>query len=222
MSDGFFDLEDQPRRVVVVGAGYIAVELAGVLNTLGSEVHLIIRQDNFLRTFDPTLYETLGAWASHTGINIHKKSKVTKVDGERGKTLTIHTDKGETIEADTLIWAIGRHANTEGLGLEELGVELNKKGDIVTNEYQESNVPGILAIGDVQGRALLTPVAIAAGRRLSNRLFGPEKFKNDKLSYEDIPTVVFSYVMNQCCEFHESDTFLAQAPANRYCRADGA
>lgn len=156
-SDGFFDLEDQPRRVAVVGAGYIAVELAGVLNTLGSEVHLIIRQDNFLRTFDPTLYETLGPWAEHTGIKIHKRSKVTKVEGERGQTLTVHTDKGETFDVDTLIWAIGRHANTEGLGLEELGVELNKKGDIVTNEYQESNVPGILAIGDVQGRALLTP-----------------------------------------------------------------
>ncbi|PSR80664.1 hypothetical protein PHLCEN_2v6684 [Hermanssonia centrifuga] len=192
-SDGFFDLEDQPKRVAVVGAGYIAVELAGVLNTLGTETHLVIRQDHFLRTFDPTIYETLGNWADHTGIKIHKKSKVVKVEGTKGQTLTVHTDKGEKIEVDTLIWAIGRHANTEGLGVEELGVKLDKKGDIVTNEWQESNVKGILAIGDVQGRALLTPVAIAAGRRLSNRLFGPPKFKNDKLSYEDIPTVVFSH-----------------------------
>ncbi|KAI0684148.1 glutathione reductase [Cytidiella melzeri] len=192
-SDGFFDLTEQPKRVAVVGAGYIAVELAGVLNTLGSETHLIIRQDNFLRTFDPTIYESLGTWAEHTGIKIHKRSNVTKVEGQPGQTLTVHTDKGETLEVDCLIWAIGRHANTEGLGVEELGVKLDKKGDIVTNEWQESNVPGILAIGDVQGRALLTPVAIAAGRRLSNRLFGPEKFKKDKLSYEDIPTVVFSH-----------------------------
>lgn len=191
-SDGFFDLEDQPKRVAVVGAGYIAVELAGVLNTLGTETHLIIRHDNFLRTFDPTLYETLGKWAEHTGINIHKQTKVVRVEGERGKTLTVHTNKGEKFEVDTLIWAIGRHANTEGLGLEELGVELDKKGDIVTNEWQESNVPGVLAIGDVQGRALLTPVAIAAGRRLSNRLFGGPKYQNDKLSYENIATVVFS------------------------------
>ena len=191
-SDGFFDLADQPKRVAVVGAGYIAVELAGVLNTLGSETHLIIRHDNFLRTFDHTLYEALGSWAEHTGIKIHKQSNVTKVEGQKGQTLTVHTDKGETLEVDTLIWAIGRHANTENLGVEELGVNLDKKGDIVTNEWQESNVPGIYAIGDVQGRALLTPVAIAAGRRLSNRLFGPEKYKNDKLDYENIATVVFS------------------------------
>ncbi|KAJ3557971.1 hypothetical protein NM688_g1181 [Phlebia brevispora] len=192
-SDGFFDLEEQPKRVAVVGAGYIAVELAGVLNTLGTETHLIIRHEHFLRTFDPALYETLGSWAEHTGIHIHKQSKVVRVDGQKGQTLTVHTDKGETIQVDTLIWAIGRHANTEGLGVEELGVKLDKKGDIITNEYQESNVPGILAIGDVQGRALLTPVAIAAGRRLANRLYGPPKYKNDKLSYEDIPTVVFSH-----------------------------
>lgn len=193
-SDGFFDLEEQPRRVAVVGAGYIAVELAGVLHTLGTETHLIIRKDNFLRTFDPTIHEALGKWAEHTGINIHRQSNVTKVEGQKGQTLTVHTDKGETIEVDTLIWAIGRHANTEGLGVEELGVKLDKKGDIITNEWQESNVPGILAVGDVQGRALLTPVAIAAARRLSNRLFGPEKFKQDKLDYENIATVVFSSV----------------------------
>lgn len=193
-SDGFFDLEDQPKRVAVVGAGYIAVELAGVLHTLGSETHLIIRQDNFLRTFDPSIYEALGKWAEHTGINIHRRTKVVKVEGQKGQTLTVHTDKGEKLEVDTVIWAIGRHANTEDLGVQELGVNLDKKGDIITNEWQESNVPGVLAIGDVQGRALLTPVAIAAGRRLANRLFGPAKFKSDKLSYEDIPTVVFSCV----------------------------
>ncbi|KAI0345084.1 glutathione reductase [Trametopsis cervina] len=192
-SDGFFDLEDQPKRVAVVGAGYIAVELAGVLNTLGSETHLIIRQDNFLRTFDPDIYQALGKWAPHTGIKVHSKSNVTKVEGAKGQTLTVYTDKGEKLEVDTLIWAIGRHANTENLGVEELGVKLDKKGDIVTDEWQQSNVPGIYAIGDVQGRALLTPVAIAAGRRMANRLFGPEKYKNDKLSYEDIPTVVFSH-----------------------------
>ncbi|KAI0093747.1 glutathione reductase [Irpex rosettiformis] len=192
-SDGFFDLVDQPKRVAVVGAGYIGAELAGVLNTLGSETHLIIRHDDFLRTFDHTLYEALGSWAEHTGIKIHRQSNVTKVEGQKGQTLTVYTDKGEKLEVDTLIWAIGRHANTEGLGAEELGVNLDKKGDIITNEWQESNVPGIYAIGDVQGRALLTPVAIAAGRKLANRLFGPEKFKNDKLSYENIATVVFSH-----------------------------
>jgi len=193
-SDGFFELERQPKRVAVVGAGYIAVELAGVLHTLGSETHLIIRHDNVLRTFDPTLQETLTPWMEHTGVRLHKNSKVVKVEGERGKTLTVHMDNGGKVEVDTLLWAIGRRANTDNLGLEDVGVKTNDHGDIVVDEWQATNVKNIYSIGDVQGKALLTPVAIAAGRRLSNRLFGPEKFKNDKLNYENIPTVVFSYV----------------------------
>jgi glutathione reductase (NADPH) len=127
-------------------------------------------------------------------VKIHKKTKVTKVEGTKGGPLTIHTDSGEPFEVDTILWAVGRHANTEGLGLENVGVNVDSKGDVIVDEWQASNVKNIWAIGDVQGKALLTPVAIAAGRRLSNRLFGPEKFKEDKLSYEDIPTVVFSYV----------------------------
>ncbi|KAL4075383.1 hypothetical protein V8B97DRAFT_1867625 [Scleroderma yunnanense] len=191
-SDGFFALEDQPRRVAIVGAGYIAVELAGVLNSLGSETHLIIRHDKVLRSFDNTMQDTLTPWMEHTGIKIHKHSNVVRVEGEKGKTLTVSTDKG-VIEVDCLIWAIGRHANTDGLGLEDVGVKVDKKGDVIVDEYQNSVVKNIYAIGDVQGKALLTPVAIAAGRRLSNRLFGPEKFKHDKISYENIPTVVFSH-----------------------------
>jgi glutathione reductase (NADPH) len=191
-SDGFFALEEQPKRVAVVGAGYIAVELAGVFNGLGSETHLIIRGETVLRTFDPAIQQTLTPWMEHTGIHLHKSSKVVKVEGEKGKTLTVTTDKGETVEVDALVWAIGRKSLTAGMGLEELGVKLNSHGDIVVDEYQNSTVKGITAIGDVQGKALLTPVAIAAGRRLSNRLFGPPEYKDDKLSYEDIPTVVFS------------------------------
>lgn len=193
-SDGFFDLEDQPKRVAVVGAGYIAVELAGVLHTLGSEVHMFIRGETILRTFDVSIQETLTSWMEKTGIVFHRGHQVKKVEGTKGQALTVYTDKGDKVEVDCILWAIGRHANTEGLGLEKLGVKLDKKGDVITNEYQESNVKGIHAVGDVSGRALLTPVAIAAGRRLSNRLFGPEKFKNDKLDYANIPTVVFSCV----------------------------
>ncbi|KAJ7090374.1 glutathione reductase [Mycena belliarum] len=192
-SDGFFALKEQPKRVAVVGAGYIAVELAGVFNALGSETHLIIRGETVLRTFDPAIQETLTPWMEHTGLHLHKSSKVVKVEGEKGKTLVITTDKGETIEVDALVWAIGRKALTAGLGLEDLGVKLDSKGDVVVDEYQNSSVKGITAIGDVQGKMLLTPVAVAAGRRLSNRLFGPLQFKDDKLSYEDIPTVVFSH-----------------------------
>jgi len=192
-SDGFFELEEQPKKVAVVGAGYIAVELAGVLHTLGSETHLLIRHDKVLRTFDPVIQDTITPWMEKTGINIHKQTNVVKVEGQKGKTLTVHTDKGDKIEVDVLLWAIGRHANTEGMGLEEIGVKVDKKGDVVVDEYQNTNVKGITSIGDVQGKALLTPVAIAAGRRLSNRLFGPENFKNDKLDYTNIPTVVFSH-----------------------------
>ncbi|KAJ7349025.1 glutathione reductase [Mycena albidolilacea] len=192
-SDGFFALEEQPKRVAVVGAGYIAVELAGVFNALGSETHLVIRGETVLRTFDPTIQDVLTPWMEKTGLSLHKSSKVVKVEGEKGKTLKVTTNKGETIEVDALVWAIGRKALTENMGLEELGVKLDSKGDVVVDEYQNSSVKGITAIGDVQGKALLTPVAIAAGRRLSNRLFGPPEFKDDKLSYEDIPTVVFSH-----------------------------
>lgn len=212
-SDGFFDLEEQPKRVAVIGAGYIAVELAGIFNALGTETHLLIRGDTVLRTFDPTIQETLTPWMEKTGVNLHRQTQVTRVEGARGQVLTVHTNKGEKIEVDVLLWAIGRKANTDGLGLEELGVALDKKGDITVDEYQNSNVPGILSIGDVTGKWLLTPVAIAAGRRLANRLFGPEQFKNDKLSYEDIPTVVFSYVST--CDVNRFTTqffFLSHPP----------
>ncbi|KLO19722.1 glutathione reductase [Schizopora paradoxa] len=192
-SDGFFELEKQPKRVAVVGAGYIAVELAGVLHTLGSETHLVIRHEKVLRTFDPVLQDTLTPWMEKTGVHVHKKSKVVKVEGTKGQTLTVHTDQGEKFEVDTLLWAIGRHSLTKDIGLEKIGVDVNKKGDITVDAYQNTNVPNVYAIGDCQGKFLLTPVAIAAGRRLSNRLFGPPNLKDDKLVYENIPTVVFSH-----------------------------
>ena len=191
-SDGFFALEDQPKRVAVIGAGYIGVELAGVLHTLGSETHLFIRGDHVLRSFDPTIQETLTSWMVHTGVNLHKGSNITKIDGVKGQTLTVHTDKGEAVEVDTVIWAIGRQANTKDLGLADVGVKTTNRGEVIVDEYQNTSAPNIYAVGDVTGKWLLTPVAIAAGRRLSNRLFGPEKYKNDKLEYDNIPTVVFS------------------------------
>jgi len=194
-SDGFFDLTKQPKRVAVIGAGYIAVELAGIFHTLGSEVHMFIRGETVLRTFDPSLQEVLTPWMEKTGISIHKKANVTRIEGERGETLTVHTDTDDKVDIDVVLWAIGRRATTHGLGLEELGVELDKKGDIIVDEYQNTSVKGIYAIGDVQGKWLLTPVAIAAGRRLANRLFGPPVLKDDRLSYDNIPSVVFSYVL---------------------------
>ncbi|CAO1622855.1 unnamed protein product [Sympodiomycopsis kandeliae] len=193
-SDGFFDLKEQPKRVIVVGAGYIAVELAGVFNSLGTETHLLCRHDTFLRSFDPIIAETLQEHMTNTGLKVHRKTQVKKVEGEKGGPLTIHLSTGSTLEVDCLLWAIGRRPNTDGLGLETVGVKTDDKGDIIVNELQETNVPSITALGDVCGKALLTPVAIAAGRRLSNRLYGPEPLRGkDFLSYENIPTVVFSH-----------------------------
>lgn len=134
--------------------------------------------------------------AEKTGLNIHRNSNVTKVEKTSSGSLLVYVDSMEDkpLEVDVLLWAIGRHANTDDLGADKIGCKLDKQGDVIVDEYQNSNVPDIYAIGDVAGKVLLTPVAIAAGRRLSNRLFGPEKYKDDKLSYDMIPSVVFSWV----------------------------
>ena len=128
-------------------------------------------------------------------MNVHKKTNVKKVvKTETG--LQLHLDsQEEPLVVEVLLWAIGRHAITEQLGSKDIGLKHDKQGDIIVDEYQNTEIPGVYAIGDVAGKVLLTPVAIAAGRRLSNRLFGGEKYKNDKLSYENIPSVVFSYVL---------------------------
>lgn len=192
-SDGFFDLEEVPKRTVVVGAGYIAVELAGILNALGSEVHLVIRHDHFLRTFDEILYTTLMDEVKNSGIRVHTKSQVkevTKVDGSSSKNVIL--DNGEAVnDVETLLWAIGRVPNTDRLNLQAVGVKTTTEGFVVVDEFQNTQVPDIYALGDACGRVLLTPVAIAAGRKLSDRVFGG--VANAKMDYENIPTVIFSH-----------------------------
>jgi len=195
-SDGFFDLEDRPKSIAIVGAGYIALELAGILNALGTETHMFLRHERVLRTFDPMIQDVITDWTEHTGVKIHKSTQIVKVEGTRvGEPVTVHTDKGESYTVDYLLWAIGREPYTEDMGLEKIGVKLDEHGAVIVDEYQTTSVPNIFAIGDVAGKALLTPVAIAAGRRLSNRIFGGPKYKNDKISYENIPTVVFACVV---------------------------
>jgi glutathione reductase (NADPH) len=180
-SDDFFELEHQPRCVMVVGAGYIAVELAGVLNGLGSEVSMLLRKEIFLRQFDAMLRETLMEEMQNAGVSIMP-------DG----TIQLSTASGETYSGfDTLIWAIGRSPNTRNLGLGQAGVATAQGGRIVVDEYQNTNVAGIYALGDVTGKWMLTPVAIAAGRKLANRLFGGQP--DARLEYENIPTVIFSH-----------------------------
>lgn len=219
-SDGFFALDRQPKSIVIVGAGYIALELAGVLNALGTETHMVIRHGHVLRTFDPMIQETITNWTEHTGVKFHKNSHVVKVEGtKQGEPVTVHTSKGDAIQADYLLWAIGREPATEDCGLDKVGIQTDKGGNIIVDEWQATNVPNIFSIGDCQGKALLTPVAIAAGRRISNRLFGPEKFKDDKLSYENIPTVVFSYV---CLQTSLVMLISLQASSHRNRRTDRA
>jgi glutathione reductase (NADPH) len=191
-SDGFFALKEQPRRVVVVGAGYIAVELAGVLNALGSDVSLLLRREHFLSNFDAMLRDTLMEEMLNDGVNVIPCVSCTAVEKHTDGSLTLTFQNGQQLtEIDALIWAIGRKPNTEDLNLSAAGVVMDDRGYIVTDEYQNTNVDGIYAIGDVTGRAQLTPVAIAAARRLGDRLFNHQTMR--RLEYENIPTVMFSH-----------------------------
>jgi glutathione reductase (NADPH) len=190
-SDGFFELEALPRRVAVAGAGYIAVELAGVLAGLGAEVSLLVRHDGVLRDFDPLIREHLADELRRAGVDLRIHSTVKRVT-EEGGSKTLHLADGTTLSGvDTLLWAIGREPAVAGLGLDHAGVETDEDGYVLTDAYQNTNVPGIYAIGDVTGRAQLTPVAIAAGRRLADRVFGDMPDRH--LKYENIATVVFSH-----------------------------
>lgn len=191
-SDGFFDIEEQPKSVAVIGSGYIAVEFTGIFNTLGSEAHIFVRGDKVLRKFDQDIQTGLTDWMEHTGVKIHKNSNVVKVEEEANGQKTLYTKEGEKVTVDVVVWAVGRKANTDDLGAEKAGVKLQENGDINVDKYQKTNVDNIFALGDVTGQMLLTPVAIAAGRRLANRLYGPAKYKNQTLEYTNIPTVVFS------------------------------
>lgn len=194
-SDGFFELPTQPKKVAVVGAGYIAVEMAGMFNALGTETHLFIRQDNFLRTFDPMIQEKVMAEYERQGMIIHKNSSQSKLEdiGNGQKRLHYKDRNGAgTLDIDTCLWAIGRAPELKNLNLEVTGVKLNEKSHIPVDDYQNTNIPHIFALGDVCDKGFeLTPVAIAAGRKLSDRLFGGKS--DAKLEYDNIPSVVFAH-----------------------------
>lgn len=190
-SDGFFALTEQPKSVAVVGAGYIAVEIAGVLNALGTETHLLVRHDKPLRSFDPVLSDTLVQQMARDGLTLHPHSEVQAVEKTATGALKLSLKNGASLTVDCLIWAIGRAPATEQLNLAAAGVVTDEQGFIRTDKYQNSNVAGIYAIGDNTGRLALTPVAVAAGRRLAERLFNGKTELH--LDYELVPTVVFSH-----------------------------
>lgn len=191
-SDGFFDLETQPQRVVIVGAGYIATEFAGVLNALGSDVTLVLRKNSVLRTFDHVLRQTVMDQMRNDGIRILTQTQIDRITADDTGRLRINYNNEIGPDAvDCLIWAVGRHSNVTELGLGAAGIQTNTDGFIPTDNFQNTTVEHIYAVGDVTGRQALTPVAIAAGRRLADRLFDNQT--EARLEYDNIASVIFSH-----------------------------
>ncbi|HIF9266716.1 TPA: glutathione-disulfide reductase [Photobacterium damselae] len=191
-SNGFFELKEQPKRAAVVGAGYIAVEIAGVLNGLGTDTHLFVRKESPLRSFDPMIIETLTEVIAAEGPTLHTHSVPKEVVKEEDGTVTLYFENGESHNTDILIWAIGREPTTDAINLAAAGVETNNRGFIKVDEFQQTNVEGIYCVGDImEGGIELTPVAVKAGRQLSERLFNNKP--NAKMDYALVPTVVFSH-----------------------------
>lgn len=188
----FFALTELPKRIAVVGAGYIAVELAGVVNSLGAETHLFVRRQTPIRSFDPLIIETLVEVMKQDGIQLHTRAIPQEIIKNADNSLTIKLEDGRTQDVDCLIWAIGREPATDVINLASTCVETNERGFIKVDKYQNTNVEGIYAVGDIiEGGIELTPVAVAAGRRLSERLFNNKP--NEHLDYHLVPTVVFSH-----------------------------
>ena len=190
-SDGFFALAQQPASVAVVGSGYIGVELAGVFASLGTKTDLMLRFDHPLRDFDPMLQDGALEALAGTGVSVVARFVTAAVEGEPGNLTLVSEDGKRSGPYEQIVWAIGRDPATGDIGLADAGVHIDNNGFVITDKFQCTNVEGVYAIGDVTGREALTPVAIAAGRRLSDRLFGnrPERH----LDYTNIATVVFSH-----------------------------
>jgi len=187
-SNEALDLEELPRRIVIVGGGYIAVEFAGIFNGFGSEVIEIIRREQVLRGFDEDLRVYLGEEMRGRGIDIRSNAQVARIDKTAGG-YRVTTTAGGKIETDCVMYATGRKPNTKRLGLAEIEVEMKENGAIVVDEWQRSTVKNIYAIGDVTDRINLTPVAIAEGRAIAETLYNDNPIRMD---HADVPSAVFS------------------------------
>ena len=189
-SNQVFDLDDFPKRFLVLGGGYIAVEFASIFNGLGADTHLVYRGALFLRGFDHEVREFTRDEMAKKGVNLHFEAnieRIRKVDGGLEVTLT----NGEQLEVDAVLAATGRRPHLEGLGLDSLGVELNTDGTLKVNERYESSVPSILALGDVTGGPELTPVALAEAMHLVQHHYGDKT--PGPLDYQNIATAVFCH-----------------------------
>jgi len=189
VSDDAFFLESLPDKVMVVGGGYIGVEFAGIFHGLGVETIQIYRGDMFLRGFDDDSRRFLAEQMQQQGVDLRFHCEVERVDRDDSGRLQVQLSGGEPETVDTVLFATGRHPNTESLGLEELGVELTANGAILVDQQYNTAVPSIYAVGDVIERLMLTPVALAEGSVVARRLFGESASNPD---YDLVATCVFS------------------------------
>ena len=190
-SNDFFALEKLPGSVVINGAGYIAVELAFILNALGSKVTLLLRYDKLLRHFDSMIGDTIMDVMKKDGIEIVTNYQISEIVKNTNGQLSIHGHHQKEIEnIEAILFAIGR-SPTSALNLAAAGVKTDENGFVITNKFETTNVKHIYAVGDITGKKQLTPVAVAAGRALAKRVFGGEK--NAHLDYKNIPTIIFSH-----------------------------
>lgn len=188
-SDAALDLPEKPKKIAIIGGGYISLEFAGIFNGLASDVHVFIRQKKVLRGFDEEIRDFLAEQMSLRGIEFHTEESPQAITKSADGTLSLKTNK-ETIDGFShIMFATGRRPNTKNLGLEAVGVKMDKNGAIEVNEYSQSSVPSIWAVGDVTDRVNLTPVALMEGGALAKTLFANELTKPD---YRAIPSAVFS------------------------------
>ncbi len=188
VSNDLFTLDRLPKRILVQGGGYVAVEFAGIFNGLECDVELVYRGELFLRSFDKHVRMFVAEQIKERGIKLTFGTDVEKVDKNRDGTLSVNLDNGETRQVDAVLSAIGRTPKVAGLGLENTRVKTHANGAIVVDDNFETDEPGIFAIGDVVGRKELTPVALAEGNALARYLFADEPVSVD---YRNIPTAIF-------------------------------
>jgi glutathione-disulfide reductase len=201
-SDGFFELNHWPKKVAMIGAGYIGIELTGILQAFGAQVTVIGLEARPLELFDEGLSTVLAETLTQQGVELRLGFMVTALS-QQDSGIRVSSKDGQHLDGfDAVIWAVGRRPNTDNLGLAEIGITPLRSGVIETDLYQNTVVPNIYAVGDIAGRSPLTPVAVAAGRRLADRLFDGQA--NAKIDYDLIPTVVFAHPPIGCIGLNET------------------